>query len=293
MHPTTMLQFAAPAAQPYVLGHAPREQERLTRQGGYLRPITERVLRDAGIVPGMRVLDVGCGTGQVSALAAELVGPGGLVVGIDRAPAVLDTAARHLRALGLDNARFVSADAARVTLGELAPGAHPAPFDAVVGRFVLMYVADAGAVLRHLSTLVRPGGVLAFAELLALPALEWPPRPVYARCMEWLRAALRAGGAYPDMGLRLADAFAAAGLPPAAVRLDGVPMTGAAADRLAWVAETLRTLMPAAEQHGIATAAEADVDTLAPRLCAEAAATGGTVCGCVLGSVWAHAPAAG
>jgi ubiquinone/menaquinone biosynthesis C-methylase UbiE len=49
-----------------------------------LRPITERLLRSAGIEPGMRVLDIGCGAGDVSMLAAELVGSTGSVVGIDR-----------------------------------------------------------------------------------------------------------------------------------------------------------------------------------------------------------------
>jgi hypothetical protein len=68
----------------YVLGHSPAEMRRLENQGTMLRPITERLLRNAGIDAGMRVLDLGCGAGDVSMLAAELVGPEGSIVGIDR-----------------------------------------------------------------------------------------------------------------------------------------------------------------------------------------------------------------
>jgi ubiquinone/menaquinone biosynthesis C-methylase UbiE len=69
----------------YVLGSSPRELQRLILQDRMiLRPITERLLRQAGLKEGMRVLDLGCGTGGVSLLAAELVGPSGSVVGIDQ-----------------------------------------------------------------------------------------------------------------------------------------------------------------------------------------------------------------
>ena len=68
----------------YILGHSPAEIRRLKLQAGILKPITERLLREAGIAPGMRVLDLGCGAGDVALLAAEMVGPNGAVVGIDR-----------------------------------------------------------------------------------------------------------------------------------------------------------------------------------------------------------------
>src|SRR5262245_55311254 len=67
----------------YALGRTDEEYERLVEQAEVLRPLTERMLRAAGIGAGMRVLDVGCGLGDVSFLVSELVGPGGSVVGID------------------------------------------------------------------------------------------------------------------------------------------------------------------------------------------------------------------
>ena len=61
-------------------------------QAAILKPITERLLREAGLTPGLRVLDLGCGCGDVAMLAAELVGPNGTVVGIDRSADVLAVA---------------------------------------------------------------------------------------------------------------------------------------------------------------------------------------------------------
>src|SRR5260370_5504790 len=68
----------------YILGHSPAEIQRLMSQAVMLRPITERLLRSAGIEPGMRVLEVGCGAGDVSMLAAELVGSTRSFVAITR-----------------------------------------------------------------------------------------------------------------------------------------------------------------------------------------------------------------
>jgi SAM-dependent methyltransferase len=70
--------------RPYALGYSNSEFKRLELQASLIRDLTENVLRRAGIVPGMRVLDVGCGVGDVSLLAAEIVGPSGFVLGVDR-----------------------------------------------------------------------------------------------------------------------------------------------------------------------------------------------------------------
>ena len=68
----------------YVLGHSAREQERLKLQASIVGGWTERFFRAAGIDRGMHVLDLGCGMGDVSLLASELVGSSGSVTGIDK-----------------------------------------------------------------------------------------------------------------------------------------------------------------------------------------------------------------
>ena len=91
----------------YALGHSSAEIQRLTNQGAMLQPITERLLRNAGIDAGMRVLDLGCGAGDVTMLAAELVGSAGSVVGIDRSQEVLNVAKARARETGLRQISFV------------------------------------------------------------------------------------------------------------------------------------------------------------------------------------------
>jgi ubiquinone/menaquinone biosynthesis C-methylase UbiE len=96
----------------YVFGGSADEAARLLQLGELLAPSTRRVLRDAGVGEGMRVLDVGCGPGSVTFLAAELVGPAGSVTGIDRNPAMLAAARAHARATGQRAVSFVQADLA-------------------------------------------------------------------------------------------------------------------------------------------------------------------------------------
>lgn len=70
----------------YLMGHAGRELERLRLQSTILEPVSRRLLKEASIGPGQRMLDIGCGTGDVSAMLADVVGRAGRVVGIDVSP---------------------------------------------------------------------------------------------------------------------------------------------------------------------------------------------------------------
>src|SRR5947209_4731229 len=119
----------------YSLGHSAAEQERLQRQAGYLRGITESIWRTAGIAHGLRVLDVGCGVGDTTFLAADLVGRDGSVIGVDRSADALATARQRADTDGRLNVHFVQAE-----LG--APIPDQGPFDAVVGRYVLVHQQD-------------------------------------------------------------------------------------------------------------------------------------------------------
>ena len=86
----------------YAMGRSAKETERLIRQGRFRHASTRRLFEDAGLTTGMRILDVGSGAGDVALLTAELVGPTGAVVGLDRNPAILATAAARAEAAGLE-----------------------------------------------------------------------------------------------------------------------------------------------------------------------------------------------
>src|SRR5919199_409878 len=76
----------------YIVGRTEHETQRLHRQGQLYGPLTRRLFMVAGIGPGMRVLDVGSGAGDVSLLLADLVGAAGTVVGIDTNATILEVA---------------------------------------------------------------------------------------------------------------------------------------------------------------------------------------------------------
>jgi SAM-dependent methyltransferase len=135
---------------PYALGYSESEFRRLEQQGAYFRDLTDDVLRRAGVEPGMHVLVVGCGVGDVSLLAGMLVGPTGAVLGIDRSAEAIEVARRRAVAAGQASLRFEAV--------ELDAFSTERKFDAVIGRLVLMYLPDPAATLRRLRLHLRRGG---------------------------------------------------------------------------------------------------------------------------------------
>jgi ubiquinone/menaquinone biosynthesis C-methylase UbiE len=143
-----------PSAQTYALGHTPEAFQRLLMQGQLFNPFTRRLLEDAGLRAGMHVLDLGCGPGDVSLLAAEVVGEQGSVLGVDTNASVLQIAQARAQAAGLRQVSF--------QVGNIDELALTQRFDAIVGRLILMYVREPADVLRQLSTHLRPGGSAGF-----------------------------------------------------------------------------------------------------------------------------------
>lgn len=258
---------AAPNAA-YVLGHSAQELERLIAQSALFEPFTAQFFRQAGVTTGMRVLDFGCGAGDISFLAARMVGPTGQVVGVDRSPDAVATASRRARSLELPNARFA--------VGEASELANEAPFDAAVGRFVLMFCPDPVEVVRQVAALVRPGGLIAFQEADWTGCRSSSGTPTWGRCVRWAIEAFRQSGADTLMGLKLPATYADAGLLPPVLSLHAGIAAGPDHHLYAIVAETIRTLLPAVIQLGIASADEVEIDTLARRLSDEMVATRGT-----------------
>ncbi|MGP0103025.1 MAG: class I SAM-dependent methyltransferase [Solirubrobacteraceae bacterium] len=263
----------------YALSASDRdEHDRLSRQSELHEPFTRRLLQRAGIERGMRVMDVGCGPGDVSLLVSELVGVDGSVVGVERDEHAV--AAAHQRAVevGLGNVEFVCGDFRDVQL-------DGGPFDALVGRFVLMYQADPADAVKRAAHHLRPGGVVAFAEAnlpigSALPArsfMSWPPTPASEQVNEWIYEAFRTLGTQPDMGIRLPDTFAQAGLDPSPdLETELALLVGE--DAIDHGVDFMRSLLPGILAAEIASEQDIDLDTLAERLRAGTGSVGRISC---------------
>lgn len=258
-------------AHTYVLGHTGRELDRLDLQGTLYRDTTLRCFQDAGLAPGMRVLDIGCGSGDVSRLAAELVGPQGRVLGIDLDPGSIAAARERTRASGLTNVEFRVARA-----GDDLDGG---PFDALLGRFILMHQDDPAAMLSSLVRVLRPGAVLAFVESCAAVLRDGlqsrPHSLLYQAVVEWKARVIDSAGADLEAGVRLGEVFAAAGLPRPTLRLEARLEGGPDSLIYRFMVESVRSMVPQAERAGISTAELGPLDTLEARLRDEAVRDGG------------------
>jgi SAM-dependent methyltransferase len=246
--------------------------------------LLERLLTDAGVGEGMRVLDVGCGHGTVTQLAARLVGSRGHVVAIDRAPAAIADARQHVR--GPAELSFVEADIDALPL-ELGS------FDAIVGRRVLMYQRDPAASVRRLAAQLRPGGLVVFQEHDAsmVPASN-VPLPLHERVHGLIWAAVEREGASLRMGLELPAVFERAGLQVEHVRAQAIIHTPTQAEQLlsrsAELATVARYMIPRIVTAGVAKQEELDFGDLEQQLADELARTRASWIGDMVFGAWAR-----
>jgi SAM-dependent methyltransferase len=251
----------------YALGRTAEEHQRLEQQAALFRPLTERFFRAAGIGRGMRVLDVGSGVGDVSFLAAELVGPEGEVVGIDLDSVALAKARERAKHLGLSNVTFLEGDARTAQPGR--------DFDGAIGRLVLLYFADPVAALAAVAERVRSGGLVAFQEIdmdPAVPSTSYPPDSLWDETGRTAVRVFQGAGLHIRMGRKLLQTFLRAGLPVPTLLEEAAVGGGPDFAGYSWLSNTLRSLAPLAEKLGIAKASELGLDSLAERLRDEAVA---------------------
>jgi ubiquinone/menaquinone biosynthesis C-methylase UbiE len=265
----------------YALGYTNAEHDRLIRQAARIEPILERLFREAGIGPGQRVLDLGSGVGDVAMLAARLVGPSGEVVGIERDPCSIAVAKARSAEAGFRNISFTQTDASQIVSDKL--------FDAAIGRFILMFLPDPASVLRSLSRLVRPGGVLAFQEPSWAPFLTRAATlPLWSGVVSSIHETFLRSGVNPEMGPDLYRIFQEIGMPAPAMHME-IPL-GSDADFTRVVCEVLDSLRPLAQQHEVSLDAVGDFDTLPDRVQAEVAASRTFVSWVPLVGAWVRKP---
>jgi ubiquinone/menaquinone biosynthesis C-methylase UbiE len=250
----------------YVLGHAATELERLIRQAAFYGDLTEHTLRRAGLRPGMAVLDVGCGAGDVSFLAASIVGDTGRVIGVDMNAETVALAQSRAASARLSNVSFETGDITKLT--------YERAFDAVIGRLIVLYLGDHVAGMRAFRRYVKAGGLLYFQEFCLPGTSSIPPVPLFDECIRVINETFARAKIELYMGMHLARVFRAAGLPdPQMLGMSRVE-TGADSPAYVYMEQTIRSLMPLAERTGVAAREQMDIDTLAERLRDQVTSTG-------------------
>jgi SAM-dependent methyltransferase len=138
-------------------------EDQLEEVGG---PPGELAMDRLELLPGQRVVDLGCGSGRTTLELAARVGPGGEVAGVDIAAEMLARGRERAARLGVGNVEFLHADAQVHDFGE-------ARFDAAYSRFGVMFFTDPVAAFANIRRALRPGGTLSFACWQGVFDNEW------------------------------------------------------------------------------------------------------------------------
>ena len=266
----------------YVLGPAVNEFERLIRQAAFFGDLTQHTLKQAGLAPGMRVLDVGCGAGDVSLLAASMVGPSGSVTGVDMNADTVQFARSRIECASIPNISFEA--------GDITTLSYHADFDAVIGRLVLLYLGDQVAGVKAFRRYVKPGGLIYFQEFCVPGVMSEPLVPTYQQARHYIEETFARAKIPLYTGMHLTRIYREAGLPaPAQLGMSRVE-SGPDSAAYEYMAQTVRSLMPLIEKTGVATAAEIQIDTLAARMREEVVALNATIHLPELIAAWTRVP---
>ncbi|MCC7054300.1 MAG: methyltransferase domain-containing protein [Gemmatimonadaceae bacterium] len=251
-------------------GHAALDGSRRDVQDALYGPASRRLLREAGIGPDMRVLDLSSDGGSLARHLAMLVGPRGHVTAFARSEADAAGCAARLRAEGITNVS--------VGHGGIEPRDATMPFDAVAGRFVLRELRAPIETLHRLIPRLAPGGRVVFLEkVLAVPIRVFPPVPEVEKVVAWMDEARVRSSVQREIGVRLPELLERAGLPAPEVRCESPVDCGPAWPACDYLAEQLRVMEPLMEHFAIATPSQLALETLPARLRAACARSPGTV----------------
>lgn len=158
----------------YILGSSEREFKRLNLQSEIFEQESLQTLRLAGIKPGMRCADIGCGTGDVTFMMAKLVGKKGSVIGIDRNSDVIELCNRKAKKERFANVKFIVGD---IYDNELSKES----FDLVFSRFLFQHLEEPKRAIREMMKLVVPNGTVVAEENDQDTWLIYPPSSAFEK----------------------------------------------------------------------------------------------------------------
>ncbi|HXY51731.1 MAG TPA: methyltransferase domain-containing protein [Terriglobales bacterium] len=217
-------------------------------------PESHEVLKRAGLAPGMRVTEVGCGTGLVALWMARVVGTNGFVAAVDLSSEQMLVARRDAAEAGLRNISFHVA-------GAYDTGLQRDGFDLVYSRFLMCHLAEPARALAEMRALLKPGGILVCEDHDDGGIFTEPPTWAYKRLVEISEAVNKSRGLDSYVGLKLPRLVHQAGFATPEVLVRQVVVLRGPAKSF-WEI-TLREATPAILSAGASTSEELE------RICTE------------------------
>ena len=191
--------------QDYVLGTHDEELDRLGLQHRVWKPRMIEAWTNGGITEGSRVVDLGCGPGFATIDLAEMVGPSGVVMGVERSSRFLDFARSACQKRGFQNVQLLEADLS----GTIE---FSQKFDAVWCRWVACFLPDLNPLMDHLRGALKPGGTAIFHEYVNYATWQTVPRSAgIERFAAKVMESWRASGGEPNIVFTLLPRLIASG----------------------------------------------------------------------------------
>lgn len=246
------------------------------------RDFTLQLLLDAGISTGMRVLDVGCGSGDVTFMVSNLVTDTGEVIGIDHDHNAVRIA-QERKATSRQQAQPSFIQSGLLDLPESV-----GIFDVIVGRRVLMYQADTVATITELAKHLKPGGVMIFQEHdTTMAPASVDAFELHRKAQSWIQQMIALEGADLHIGFNLHSIMTNAGLHVESVRAECLVQTPDAPYSLGNI---VKACLPRIIALGVATPEEIGIETLQQRLDDERHKSNSIYVGDVIFGAWARKP---
>jgi SAM-dependent methyltransferase len=212
------------------------------------------------IEKGMRILDVGCGAGDLIVMTSELASDSGEVVGLDISENALAAARSAIEEKRVSKMRFVRADIAELP-------EDIGTFDVIVGRRVLMYLSDASRCVNNLLLHLAANGKMIFQESDCMASSFCAQSmPLHTKVQAWIWDTVAREGGDIHIGRQLYSLMRNAKLKILQMRAEAILHTDESGSDLGWVA---KMMAPRMISRGVATPEEMDADTLEDRLRAE------------------------
>lgn len=177
----------------YVIGVGKDDEERLSLLNELFGKTSEDLLLKAGLKPGMRVLEVGCGTGSITKWIAKKIGDNGHVTAVDNSQEQIQIAEKNCS--GSSNITFITS-----SLFDLK---QTKQFDLVYSRFLIMHLQNPFEGLEHLKQLLKPNGILVSEEATNSVTACYPESPAFKKYREMVMALFQKNNIDYDIGEKL------------------------------------------------------------------------------------------